>query len=75
MRQERHDSDFHAETAKILRRERKAALSLCSLRFFDLESSLRALREISGRGFQQKHYNIKKDLFVNFDFKPTLKPN
>lgn len=95
MRQEGNDSDFHArlpshsliggqaETAKILRRERKAALSL---RFFDLESSLRALparprrtkaggREISGRGFQQKHHNIKKDLFINFDFKPTLKPN
>ena len=42
---EEHDIDFHAENTEILRRERKAALSLCSLRCAALDSSLRALRE------------------------------
>lgn len=45
MRPEEHDIDFHAETAKILRKEHKAALSLRSLRFFDFAGSLRTLRE------------------------------
>ena len=53
MRKEGNNSDFHAETAKILRRERKAALSLWSLRVFKLiKSSLRALREKKDRFFQ-----------------------
>jgi len=64
MRREGHDMDFHAETAKILRKGRKAALSLRSLRFFDLEISLRALREKKETGLwlSMDTHDIKKDL-------------